>query len=86
MRYIYKPQGVCTHTITLELEDGVIRSALFEGGCSGNTQGVAALVAGRRADEVIAQLRGIRCGSRPTSCPDQFSLALEQALLSERNG
>ncbi|WP_071134885.1 TIGR03905 family TSCPD domain-containing protein [Millionella massiliensis] len=76
----YTPQGVCSRQIDIELEDGVIRSIRFTGGCHGNTQGVSALATGMRADEVIARLRGTDCKGRGTSCPDQLARALEQAL------
>lgn len=76
----YTPQGVCSRQIDIELEDGVIRSIRFTGGCHGNTQGVSALATGMRADEVIARLRGTDCKGRGTSCPDQLACALEQAL------
>lgn len=76
----YTPQGVCSRQIDIELEDGVIRSIRFTGGCHGNTQGVSVLATGMRADEVIARLRGTDCKGRGTSCPDQLARALEQAL------
>ena len=76
----YTQQGVCSRQIDIELEDGVIRSIRFTGGCHGNTQGVSALATGMRADEVIARLRGTDCKGRGTSCPDQLARALEQAL------
>lgn len=76
----YTPQGVCSRQIDIELEDGVIRSIRFTGGCHGNTQGVSALATGMRADEVIARLRGTDCKGRGTSCPDQLARALEQTL------
>ena len=80
MIYQYKPVGVCSQNITVELEQDTIKSVQFVGGCNGNTQGVGALVAGMKVDEAIKRLRGIKCGFRPTSCPDQLSIALEQAL------
>ena len=80
MIYQYKPVGVCSQNITVELELDTIKSVQFVGGCNGNTQGVGALVAGMKVDEAIKRLRGIKCGFRPTSCPDQLSIALEQAL------
>lgn len=81
MTYSFQPTGVCSRRIDLDLsEDGTIRSVHFVGGCSGNTQGVSALVAGMKAEDAIAKLRGIRCGFRPTSCPDQLALALQEAL------
>jgi uncharacterized protein (TIGR03905 family) len=76
----YKTQGVCSRQINLVVEDGVITEAAFVGGCHGNTQGVAALVIGMEAKEAIRRLRGIKCGFKPTSCPDQLAQALEQNL------
>ena len=77
----YTPRGVCARLIEIELEGDVIRSVRFVGGCAGNTQGVAALVRGMRATEAVERLSGIRCGFKPTSCPDQLALALKEALL-----
>ncbi len=77
----YKTSGVCSRMITVEIEDGVITECRFHGGCNGNTSGVAALVKGMKADEAIARLKGIRCGFKNTSCPDQLSRALEEALI-----
>lgn len=76
MRYSYRTRGTCSSEILLELEDGIIQSVRFIGGCSGNTQGIAALVKGMSADEAISRLKGIRCGMKSTSCPDQLALAL----------
>ena len=81
MTYTYTPRGVCLRQINLEIDDnGVIRDCSFYGGCSGNTQGVSALVKGMTAEEAIAKLEGIKCGPRPTSCPDQLSKALREAI------
>ena len=77
---IYKPTGVCSKEINIELDGDVIKSVKFTGGCSGNTQGVAALVAGMKVSDAISRLEGIRCGIRETSCPDQLAKALKQAL------
>ena len=83
--YSYLPRGVCSRKIEITLSDeGVIESVHFEGGCSGNTQGVSALVRGMTAEEAIERLRGIRCGARMTSRPDQLSRALEEALAAKR--
>jgi uncharacterized protein (TIGR03905 family) len=76
----YKTEGVCSRQINLVVEDGVITEAAFVGGCHGNTKGVAALVIGMEAKEAIRRLRGIKCGFKPTSCPDQLAQALEQNL------
>lgn len=80
MTHSYTARGVCSRNITFDLEDGVIRNVRFEGGCSGNTQGVAALVEGMTAEEAIRRLKGIRCGFKATSCPDQLATALQKAL------
>ena len=81
--YTYKTSGVCSRAIYFDVQDGVVTSCRFEGGCSGNTQGVARLVEGRPIDEVIGLLKGIHCGVKPTSCPDQLATALEK-LVAER--
>lgn len=77
----YKTRGVCSRAIDFEVEDGIITSCSFTGGCTGNTQGVARLVIGMSVDEAIRRLKGIQCRGG-TSCPDQLALALEQALAS----
>ena len=77
---IYKPTGVCSKEMNIELDGDVIKSVKFTGGCSGNTQGVAALVAGMKVSDAISRLEGIRCGIRETSCPDQLAKALKQAI------
>ncbi len=77
---VYKTQGTCSQAIQLELDGDIIKSVEFVGGCSGNTQGVASLVQGMKAEEAIARLEGIRCGFKSTSCPDQLAKALKLAL------
>ena len=79
MKISYKPKGVCSRMIHAEVEDGIVKSVDFIGGCSGNTQGVSRLAEGRPVEEVVKLLGGIRCGMKATSCPDQLALALEQA-------
>ena len=76
MQYEYKTSGVCAGKIVFEVDDGIVHDVRFIGGCSGNTQGVAKLAEGMKADEVIARLEGIRCGMKATSCPDQLAKAL----------
>ena len=77
--YVYKTKGVCSREIHIEIDDNnVITSARYVGGCSGNTQGVAALVKGMSVDEAISRLSGIKCGSKNTSCPDQLAIALTE--------
>ena len=79
MKISYKPKGVCSRMIHVEVEVGVVKSVEFIGGCSGNTQGVSRLAEGRPVEEVVELLGGIRCGMKSTSCPDQLALALAQA-------
>ena len=79
MQYEYKTQGTCAGKIVFEINGDTVENIRFIGGCSGNTQGVAKLANGRKVDEVISLLSGIRCGSKPTSCPDQLANALMQA-------
>ena len=76
--FTYTTRGVCSRSIDISIEDGVIRNVTYHGGCSGNTQGVAALARGMKPDEAISRLEGIRCGFKPTSCPDQLAKALRQ--------
>ena len=82
----YKPSGVCSRLIHVELDGDKIANVEFVGGCAGNTAGISSLVKGMDAHEVIKRLEGTKCGARPTSCPDQLSKALKQALdaISER--
>ena len=82
MQYHYETKGTCSRAIDIELDEatGTIRSVRFTGGCNGNTKGLTALVEGQKATDLIARLQGIRCGMRPTSCPDQLAEALTEAL------
>lgn len=74
----YKTSGVCSSAIDFEVEGNIIKSVKFMGGCSGNTQGVARLIEGMDIDEAISRIEGIKCGFRPTSCPDQLAKALKK--------
>ena len=76
----YTTHGTCSRSIHIVLDGDRIKEVSFVGGCSGNTQGVAALVKGMTAEEAISRLRGIRCGFKSTSCPDQLAIALTQAV------
>lgn len=81
MTYTYPTQGTCSRAIEIDLEpDHTIRRVAVDGGCNGNLQGIAALLRGQKAEDVIERLRGIRCGQKPTSCPDQIARALQQAI------
>lgn len=75
--YSYKTTGTCSKEIDFILDGDTIKEVKFVGGCPGNTQGVAALIAGMNIDEAISRLKGIKCGFKPTSCPDQLANALE---------
>ena len=77
MHYEYTPHGVCSTRIVLDIDNDRITDVHFVGGCSGNTQGVAKLCEGMDVNEVIDRLDGIRCGMKPTSCPDQLAQALK---------
>ncbi|MCQ2378082.1 MAG: TIGR03905 family TSCPD domain-containing protein [Victivallaceae bacterium] len=85
MLYRYRTQGVCSQEMLIELSDDkkILRSLKIVGGCPGNTLGLAKLVENMPVDEVIARLEGIRCGNKPTSCPDQLARALK-AILAEK--
>ena len=74
--YTYTPSGVCARRIEMDIEENVIRKVVFTGGCSGNTQGLSALLVGMTVDDAISRLEGIRCGLKSTSCPDQVAKAL----------
>ena len=79
-RFTYQTKGVCSRRIDIAIENDTIAEVSYFGGCSGNTQGVAALVKGMKIEEAIARLSGIRCGFKSTSCPDQLATALREYL------
>jgi len=89
LEFKYKTKGTCSSEVILNLEGDTVQSVKFVGGCNGNTKGISALVAGMKADEVIRRCKGIRCGFKPTSCPDQLAAALlkakEEQSQQERN-
>ncbi len=80
----YTPSGVCASGITVSAENGIITQAEVAGGCSGNLQGICRLIQGMPVAEAITRLRGIRCGGKPSSCPDQLTLAMEKLLEIEQ--
>lgn len=80
MKYTYKPKGVCARQIEFEIEDNKVKSVKFIGGCAGNTVGVAHLIEGMDVDEAIRRTENIPCGMKGTSCPDQLSRALKEAI------
>ena len=84
MKTVYTTQGTCSKAIELDVDDatGIINSVQFVGGCPGNTIGISQLVRGMKAEDVINKLEGVRCGMKPTSCPDQLARALLQIVKS----
>ena len=80
MQFEYKTKGTCSVQIDFDIIDGKIRNVAFLGGCNGNLKGISALVEGMTPEDVINRCKGIKCGFKPTSCPDQLATALEQAI------
>ena len=78
MQYEYKTSGTCSQRILFEINEGKVYNVQFIGGCNGNLQGISKLVEGMDADEVINRIKGICCGMKPTSCPDQLAQALKE--------
>jgi len=78
MEYIYSPKGVCSMRMLFNIEGNIVKSLKIIGGCPGNTVGVSKLVEGKNIEEVIQMLKGIPCGNKGTSCPDQIAIALEE--------
>ena len=78
MHYEYKTKGTCSQMIFFDVEDGKVKNVQFLGGCNGNLKGIASLVTGMKIDDAISKLKGIRCGFKTTSCPDQLAQALEK--------
>lgn len=80
MEITYTTQGTCSRQINISVEDGIVQSVEFIGGCNGNLKGISQLVKGMKVEDVIERLENTKCGMRPTSCPDQLAQALKQAL------
>ena len=85
MEHIYRPRGVCSREMRVEVEDGIIRRVEVVGGCDGNLKGISKLLVGMRAEDAIEKLEGIRCGFKNTSCPDQLSKAILECLEKSSN-
>lgn len=83
MTYTYRPRGVCSQLMEVEVEDGKIRRVQVLGGCDGNLQGISRLVVGMDVEEAISRMEGIRCGGKPTSCPNQLAQALKACRAGE---
>lgn len=80
MVYKYTTKGTCSRSIEFEIEDGIVGNVRFEGGCNGNLKGIASLVKGMKAEDVIEKCSGITCGFKRTSCPDQLAKALKEII------
>ncbi len=83
MFYRYKTQGTCAGYIDVDVEDGILKEAVFHGGCNGNLQAISTLVSGMGVEQLTQKLSGIRCGFKQTSCPDQLVKAVEAAIAQE---
>lgn len=79
----YKTHGTCSTAIDIEMDGNIIKSVAFTGGCNGNLKGISSLVEGMNAEDAVSRLKGIRCGFKPTSCPDQLAHALEEILQNQ---
>ena len=85
MEYSYKPSGVCSREFIFDIEDDIIKSMKVVGGCSGNLQGISNLLVGMNINDVVEKIKGVTCGVKSTSCPDQIALALQKFIESENN-
>ncbi len=85
MVHTYRPRGVCSQLMRVEIENGFVKQVEVKGGCDGNLQGISRLIVGMDAKEAISRMEGIRCGFKATSCPDQLSKALRECLEKEAN-
>lgn len=85
MHHTYRTHGTCSQKIDFDLKDGKISNVVFTGGCNGNLKGISRLIEGRSAEEVADILRGTTCGFKNTSCPDQLSRAITEAMAEEKN-
>lgn len=80
MHITYRPKGVCSQLMEIDVEDGIIEKVVVKDGCSGNLQGISSLLVGMKAEDAIARMEGIRCGFKDTSCPDQLAKALKNCI------
>lgn len=85
MRYKYETRGTCSRLIEFTVEDGVLKDVEYTGGCNGNLQGISRLVEGMKIEDVIDKLKGLSCGMKSTSCPDQLAKALTAVIEKQKN-
>ena len=81
MEYVYYTKGTCSSQITFDINDDVITNVRYRGGCNGNLQGISRLVEGKTVDEIESLLKGVKCGFKSTSCPDQLAIAVREAKI-----
>jgi len=84
--YNYVTEHTCSQLISLDLDGDVVKNISFMGGCNGNLQGISKLVEGMTVDKIEEKLQGIKCGRKPTSCPDQLAKAVRKAYEAQKNG
>lgn len=84
MRYKYEAKGTCSKLIEFTIEDDVLKDVKYTGGCSGNLQGISKLVEGMKVEDVIEKLKGVGCGMKSTSCPDQLAKALSEIIEKQK--
>lgn len=84
MAYVYKTRGTCSTKIEVELDGNIIKSVSFTGGCNGNLNGISRIVEGMTVEDIVSKFSGVKCGMKPTSCPDQLAIAVQQAY-NEQN-
>lgn len=85
MEHVFRPRGVCSQLMRVEVENGIIKEVEVKGGCNGNLKGISSLIVGMDAREAISRMEGIHCGFKPTSCPDQLAKALRECLEKDSN-
>lgn len=85
MEHVFRPRGVCSQLMRVEVENGIIKKVEVKGGSNGNLKGISSLIVGMDAREAISRMEGIRCGFKPTSCPDQLAKALRECLEKDSN-
>lgn len=78
MKFTYITSGVCSRSIDIEVEDGILVDVSYTGGCNGNLKGISNLVKGMKVEDVIEKLENIKCGWKNTSCPAQLAEALKK--------
>ncbi len=83
MNFTYKTTGTCSSRISFDINNGVVSNVKFTGGCNGNLKGISSLVDGMKGEDIVKKVKGLKCGFKNTSCPDQLALAIEQAMKEE---